>query len=159
VIDDVALASSLKRAGVIPLACRGEALVAVRMYTGLRAIIAGFGKNSYLFLRKSPLSGIQTALSTALAASVSMLLVDAWRKRSWPVVGVATVACTAQVLHMRSWSRRFEVSLWYALLAPFAALGFLAIALNSMVRGRALAWKGRRYRFARNGRVEDGALG
>jgi len=82
IIDDVALATSLKKAGVIPLACRGEAMVAVRMYTGLRAIIAGFGKNSYLFLRKSPLTGTQTALSTALAASVVTLLLNAWWKRS-----------------------------------------------------------------------------
>lgn len=149
IIDDVALATSLKKAGVIPLACRGEALVAVRMYTGLRAIIAGFGKNSYLFLRKSPLTGIQTALSTALAASVLTLLLDAWRKRSWHLVGVAIVAYIAQVCHMQFWLRRFGVSLRYALLAPFSALGFLAIALNSMVRGRAVAWKGRRYRFAR----------
>ncbi len=149
IIDDVALATSLKRVGMIPLACRGEALVAVRMYTGLRAIIAGFGKNSYLFLRKSPLTGIQTAFSTALAASVLPLLLDAWRKRSWGIVGVAIVAYFAQVCHMQFWLRRFGVSLRYALLAPFSALGFLAIALNSMVRGRALAWKGRRYRFVR----------
>jgi chlorobactene glucosyltransferase len=149
IIDDVALATSLKKAGVIPLACRGEALVAVRMYIGLRAIIAGFGKNSYLFLCKSPLTGIQTALSTALAASVLTLLLDGWRKRSWHLVGVAIVAYIAQVCHMQFWLHRFGVSLRYALLAPFSALGFLAIALNSMVRGRTLAWKGRRYRFVR----------
>lgn len=145
IIDDVSLATSLKKSGNPPLACRGEQLVAVRMYTGLRAIIEGFGKNAYLFLRHSPVTGIQTALSTALAASVLPLFGEAWRKRSWRIVYLALVAYLAQVIGIQGWYRRFGVRWQYTLLAPFAALGFLGIALNSMVRGKALPWKGRRY--------------
>lgn len=149
VIDDVALATRLKKIGVTPLACRGESLVAVCMYTGLRAIIAGFGKNSYVFLRHSPTTGIQTAISTSLAAAVLMLLGDAWRKRSWRIAVLAMLAYVGQVIGMRPWLRRFAVRWPYALLAPFSAAGFLAIALNSMLRGGSLPWKGRRYRFPR----------
>ena len=145
IIDDVSLATSLKKSGHPPLACRGEQLVAVRMYTGLRAIIEGFGKNSYLFLRHSPVTGMQTALSTSLAASVLPLLGEAWRKRSWRIAGLALISYLAQVIGIQGWYRRFGVRWQYALLAPFAALGFLGIALNSMVRGKALPWKGRRY--------------
>ncbi|GAC1618606.1 MAG: hypothetical protein NVS4B7_10890 [Ktedonobacteraceae bacterium] len=148
IIDDVALATRLKKSGITPLACRGEALVAVRMYNGLPAIIAGFGKNSYLFLRQSPLAGIQTAVSTSLAASVLILLLDAWRKRSWRMAGVAGLAYMVQAFGIRPWFRRFGVPLSYTLLSPFSASGFLAIALNAMVRGRALPWKGRRYHFS-----------
>jgi chlorobactene glucosyltransferase len=149
VIDDVALATRLKRLGTIPLACRGEMLVSVRMYTNLREIIAGFSKNSYLFLRQSPSTGIQTAISASLAASVGVLFWRAWRRRSWPTFVVALGAYTAQVLSARPWSRRFGVSKLYALLMPFSALTFLGIALNSMLRvltRRPLPWKGRSYR-------------
>lgn len=149
IIDDVALATSLKKVGITPLACRGEALVTVRMYTGLPAIVAGFGKNSYLFLRQSPRTGVQTAISTSLAASVPTLFIDAWRKRSWRIVAIAVLAYIIQVLGIRPWFRRFGVPLSYTLLAPFSALGFLAIALNSMLRSRRLPWKGRRYHFSR----------
>ena len=149
VIDDVSLATSLKKSGVPPLACRGEQLVAVRMYTGLRAIIEGFSKNSYLFLRHSPINGMQTALSTALSASILPLAAEAWRKRSWRIAAFVLVAYFAQVVGIQGWYRRFGVRWQYALLAPFAALSFLGIALNSMLRGKAVPWKGRHYHKAR----------
>ncbi len=151
-IDDIALATRLKRMGTIPLACRGETLVSVHMYTNLREIIAGFGKNSYLFLRHSPSTGIQTAISTFLAASVGKLFWDAWCRRSWRRLIVALSAYVVQGVSIRSWSRRFGVSTLYALLTPCAALAFLGIALNSMLRaltGRPLPWKGRSYRSPR----------
>ncbi|HZU01246.1 MAG TPA: glycosyltransferase, partial [Ktedonobacteraceae bacterium] len=105
IIDDVALATRLKETGVIPFACRGEQLVTVRMYTSLPEIITGFGKNSYLFLRRSPLTGTQTAASTSLAASVLMLFIEAVRKRSLSTFGVALLAYIAQSLGLRPWLR------------------------------------------------------
>lgn len=149
IIDDIALATRLKRIGVTPLACRGEALVAVRMYTSLRAITAGFGKNSYLFLRHSPTTGIQTAISTSLAASVLMLFGDAWRKRSWRIALLAVIAYVVQLIGLQPWLRRFGVRWLYGLLSPFSAPVFFTIALNSMLRGGSLPWKGRRYSFSR----------
>ncbi len=149
IIDDVALATRLKQVGTVPLACRGEQLVSVRMYSSLRAIIEGFGKNSFLFLRQSPATGAQSALSTTLAASVLMLLPGAFRRRSRPLLLIAGMAYLAQMGQMRSWTRRFGVSSRYLPLAPLAAMGFLGIALNSMARvvtGRSLAWRGRSYR-------------
>jgi chlorobactene glucosyltransferase len=151
-IDDVALATRLKRQGTIPLACRGESLVSVRMYTNFYKIADGFSKNSYLFLRQSPTMGIQTAISTLLAASIGKLFWDAWHSRSWRILVVALSAYVVQGLSGRSWSRRFGIPLRYALLTPYAALTFLAIALNSMRRvltGRPLPWKGRSYHSPR----------
>jgi chlorobactene glucosyltransferase len=152
IIDDVALATRLKKVGIVPLACRGEQLVSVRMYTSLREIMAGFGKNSYLFLRQSPLTGMQTAASNALAASILPLGLNALRRKSPRLAFYALLAYIVQALGMRSWLRRFHVRWQYALLAPFAAVGFLTIALNSMLRsmiGRTQSWKGRSYRFSR----------
>ncbi len=149
VIDDVALATRLKAMGVTSLACRGEQLVSVRMYTSLREIAEGFGKNAYLFLRQAPFTGVQTALSTSLAASVLPLFVEGIQKRSLKRTVLATLAYFAQLQGLRSWTRRFGVSPLYTLFTPVAAVVFLGIALRSMVRvltGRSLAWKGRSYR-------------
>lgn len=156
VIDDVALATRLKKTGVIPFACRSEQLLSIRMYTGLGQIIQGFSKNSYLFLRQSPITGAQTAVSTTLAAAVLSLLVRAVCRKSWFLLVLGMLAYLAQVIGVLPWFRRFGIALRYALLAPFSALVFLAIALNSMLRvlaGRPLAWKGRKYRATPEKRV------
>jgi chlorobactene glucosyltransferase len=147
VIDDVALATTLKEHGIVPLACRGEQLVTVRMYSNLQEISEGFGKNSYLFLRKSPLTGVQTAICTWLAASVGVLFINAARSRLLPIL--ALLAYVLQVCGIQPWLRRAGIRPAYALLTPLAALMFLKIALTSMLRvltGRPLAWKGRSYR-------------
>jgi 1-acyl-sn-glycerol-3-phosphate acyltransferase len=127
------------------------------MYTRFSEILTGFGKNAYLFLRQSPLTGIQTAVSTSLAASVLMLVIDAARKRSRSTFAVALLAYLVQSFGISSWLRRFDVRTLYAFLSPFSALVFLLIALNSMLRvltGRALSWKGRSYRARTRTRVK-----
>lgn len=148
IVDDVALATSLKQYGITPLTCRGETLVAVRMYTNLRQIANGFGKNSYLYLLQSPQIGVQTAMSTALAASVALLFRDAYREKSQTLFFIAMVAYIAQILSIIPWLKHFSISIRYALLAPFSAFVFLLIALNSLLHtltGRSIAWKGRQY--------------
>ncbi len=148
IIDDVALATSLKRSGITPLACRGEELVSVRMYTNLRQIANGFGKNSYPYLQQAPYSGVQTAGSTALAASVAALFVDAYRGKSRFLFFIAILAYIVQVVNILSWLKHFRINRAYAILAPFSAFMFLLIALNSLlhtITGRSVAWKGRRY--------------
>jgi len=124
------------------------------MYTRLSDIAQGFGKNSYLFLRQSPFAGIQTAASTSLAASVPILCIDACRKKSRVLFGLAGLAYCMQVVGNTHWSRRFGVNVRYSLLTPLSAFVFLAIALNSMLRvltGRSLSWKGRSYLVSPSG--------
>jgi cellulose synthase/poly-beta-1,6-N-acetylglucosamine synthase-like glycosyltransferase len=147
-IEDAALADCLKQAGVVVLACRGEQLVSVRMYTGLRQIVNGFGKNSYPYLHHSPRTGIPTALSTTLAASVALLFLEAGWKQSSPVFFLAVLAYSAQVLNALPWLKHFGLPVWYALLTPVAAVLFLAIAINSLlhsIAGHSITWKGRSY--------------
>lgn len=148
IIDDVALATTLKQYGVAPLACRGEELVSVRMYTNLQQIANGFGKNSYLYMQQSPYSGLQIAGSTALAASVASLFIDAYRGKSRFLLFIAALAYIVQVVNILPWLKRFHINRGYALFAPFSAFVFLLIALNSLLHtltGRSVAWKGRRY--------------
>jgi chlorobactene glucosyltransferase len=148
IIDDVALAGRLKAKGFVPLACRGERFVEVRMYTGLGAIAEGFTKNSYAFVREQRATGPLVALSTASAASVLPALLSLLvgkRKRG----AVALAAYAAQTAGMVFWTRLFGVPLRYALLAPLAAVIFMGIALRSATRtitGQAVTWKGRSYR-------------
>ncbi len=148
IVEDAALAVSLKREGIVSLACRGERLATVRMYANLQQIANGFGKNIYPYLQQSPLTGLQTALSTALASSVALLFVDARREKSYPLFFIAVVAYIAQVLSTLPWLKHFSIARRYALLSPFSALTFLAIAINSLLHtivGRSVAWKGRSY--------------
>jgi cellulose synthase/poly-beta-1,6-N-acetylglucosamine synthase-like glycosyltransferase len=150
IIDDVALAGRLKASGVVPLACRGEALVSVRMYTSLEAIAEGFTKNSYSFLREQRATGALVALSTASAAGVlPTLLGTLIGKRARGRRLLALAAYGAQAVGILFWVRLFGVPLRYALLAPLGAMVFMGIALRSTLRtvsGRAVAWKGRSYR-------------
>ncbi len=148
IVDDAAFARSLKRKGIVSFACRGEGLASVRMYTSLRQIANGFGKNIYPYLDQSPLTGIQTAISTTLASAVAMLFVDAGREKSYTVFFIAILAYIAQVLSALPWFKHFGIALRYALLMPLAALTFLAIAINSLLHtivGHSVAWKGRSY--------------
>ncbi len=148
IVDDAALALTLKRAGIISLACRGEELASVRMYTNLRQIANGFGKNIYPYMQESPLTGVQTMISTTLASAVALLFVDARREKSSWLFGMAVLSYIVQVGSALSWFKHFHITLWYALLTPLAALTFLAIAINSLLHtllGQSLAWKGRTY--------------
>ena len=148
IVDDAALAVSLKRAGIVSFACRGERLVSVRMYTNLQQIVNGFGKNIYPYLQESPFTGIQTAVSTALASSVALLFVDARREKSYSLFFIAMLAYIVQVLSTLPWLKHFAIARRYALLTPFSALTFLAIAINSLLHtlvGHSVAWKGRSY--------------
>ena len=148
IVDDAALAVSLKRKGIIALACRGEGLASVRMYTNLQQIINGFSKNAYLYVQQSPLTGIQVAISTTLASAVALLFVDARRERSYSLFFIALLAYTAQVVNTLPWLKHFGIARRYALLTPFSALTFLAIAINSLLHtivGHSVAWKGRSY--------------
>jgi hypothetical protein len=157
-IDDVALATRLKEIGVIPYVCRGEALASVRMYKSLREISAGFSKNAYLYMRNEPITGVQSAISTALAASLLLSVPQLFSARIRYLAPVLGIAYIAQVWSMRPWLQRFAIPSGYAWLTPLAALTFLGIAINSLVSvvsGRKLPWKGREYRVSeRQGRVE-----
>ncbi|MBI3968777.1 MAG: glycosyltransferase, partial [Chloroflexi bacterium] len=67
VVEDVDLARVFKRAGIRLRPARGEELASVRMYAGLAAIRAGFGKNSYAFLAADAGRGLQIAFGTVAA--------------------------------------------------------------------------------------------
>lgn len=149
IIDDVALATALKRAGFPPLTARGEALVSVRMYDSLAGIAQGFTKNSAQFLREQSAAGLLVVLSTGCAAAIAPALARGIVGRKRTTVAGAVSAYVVQALGLLPWLRAFGVPRRYALLAPLASLSFTAIALSSAwhtLAHRPVQWKGRGYR-------------
>ncbi len=148
IIDDVALASALKRAGYPPRACRGEALVSVHMYDSLPALTQGFTKNAAQFLQEQKAAGLLVVLSTAGAAGTLPILATGFLNRNLAAIAGALLAYAAQTAGILPWLRGFGVPRRYAFLAPFAALGFTLIALSSAwhtLARRPVRWKGRGY--------------
>ena len=149
IIDDVALAAALKRAGFPPFTGRGEALVSVRMYDDLSGIAQGFTKNTTQFLQEQKAAGALVVLSTGCAAAVAPALVRGIVDQKHKTVAGAVFAYVVQAVGMLPWLRAFGVPRRYALLAPLASLSFTAIALSSAwhtLARRPVRWKGRGYR-------------
>jgi chlorobactene glucosyltransferase len=147
-IDDVALATALKRAGSPPLPCRGERFVRVRMYHSLRELVEGFTKNSFQFLREQRVSAGLVVLGTACAAGLLPAFVGAILYEGTPAIVLCVGAYAIQVAGLTWWARVFDVPAQYALLAPVAALVFTGIAVSSLLHvaaRRPVRWKGRGY--------------
>ncbi|HET9109653.1 MAG TPA: glycosyltransferase [Ktedonobacterales bacterium] len=146
VIDDVALAGALKRAGYPTLVARGEALVSVRMYDSLAALVEGFTKNAAQFTLAQRGAGALVALSTA--ANATTLPALATSAASGDTVGLAgaVAAWLVQSLALAPWAHGFGARRRYALLSPLAGLVFTGIALTSFAHALLrwpVRWKGR----------------
>ncbi len=148
IIEDVALAGALKRAGYIPLVARGEALVSVRMYGSLGALVEGFTKNAAQFVRAQRSAGALVALSSAASAATLPALATAVASRDRVGVAGALAAWGAQTLALAPWMRGFGAPRRYAALGPLAALVFTGVALSSFAHALLrwpVRWKGRAY--------------
>lgn len=157
-IDDVALAGALKRAGYPSLPYRGETLVRVRMYHSLAELVEGFTKNSSQFLHEQRASAGLVVLGTACAAGVLPATFGAALYGGPVALALCGCAYGAQVIGLASWMRDFGAPRRYALLAPVSALTFTGIALSSMLHAltrRPVRWKGRGYSTAGGGAIES----
>lgn len=140
IIEDVALARRLKQHRMKARVLRAEDMANVRMYESFRALRNGFEKNSFLFLRANPATGI-----LVIVASIVMT--------TWlPVLGwliheeIFDAAAFFAIVPVVAWRR------WYgawsrALSAPVAIYLFQWIALSGMTKsifGFKTDWKGRR---------------
>ena len=146
-IDDVALATAVKRGGRIWL---GHSTLArsVRPYPGIADIWRMVARTAYVQLRYSPLILLGTSLGMALT----------WLLPLWAALfgsglvgwlGLATWAMLAGA-YMPT-LRRFRRSPIWALFLPLIAAFYMAATIGSAVnhyRGRGVAWKGRAYQGA-----------
>lgn len=158
IVEDLALARNVKRAGFRLLLADGRALVTTRMYASLKEIWQGWSKN--MCSADTGESRLQRMTMYTLYGLVSTapLVVLVWSGAAFvmtpdPLVAVAGLQSAAQisflVLLRVKVNRLFKVRPWYALGHPLAGAVFLAMligcGLRALVR-RSVVWKGRRYR-------------
>jgi glycosyltransferase involved in cell wall biosynthesis len=157
VAEDLALAQHAFRSGRRVALVLGLSQLSTRMYTSLRELVEGWGKNLYAGGRDAmpfgavgraiyPLLLVTPALfglapPIVLALALAGVLGPAWL--SWSAT--ATSANLVWWLLVYAWLR---LSPLYALLHPLGAAAMLYIAVGAIARGRRVRWKEREYRAA-----------
>lgn len=153
VVEDLALAQRVKRAGMA-LRIRGaEDYLATRMYRSLGQIIGGWSKNIVLgglqsvprWLRPfmPPVSlgvGVGLWIAPPLALAAALGGVGGTGLLVW-----ASTVCAVSVLIWAHFTRQMRAPAVYGLLYPLGAAVGAYIFTRSWARGRHVEWKGRHY--------------
>ena len=157
VAEDLALAQLWFRAGRDVALVLGLEQLSTRMYTSLRELIDGWGKNIYAGGRNAmpfgavgraiyPLALVTPSLFTLVPPIVlALALFGALGATALTWAAIATGANLVWWLLVYGWLR---LSPLYALLHPLGAAMVLYIALGAIARGRRVRWKEREYRAA-----------
>ena len=157
VAEDLALAQHWFRAGRTVALVLGLDQLTTRMYTSLRELIDGWGKNIYAGGRNAmpfgavgravyPLALVAPslfALGPPIVLGLGVLGIVGPTASAW--AAIATGANLVWWLLVYAWLRLSPV---YALLHPLGAAMVLYIALGAIARGRRVRWKEREYRAA-----------
>jgi len=153
VVEDLAIAQHVKRAG-LRLRIRGaEDDLATRMYRSLRELVAGWSKNIVTgglqslppWLRPlTPALSLATGVGLWLLPPVALVVALAGAGGGALLAWSATVY-GASVLLWAFFSRWMGVAAWHGLLYPLGAAVGAFIFLRSWTGGRRVSWKGRRY--------------
>jgi hypothetical protein len=157
VAEDLALAQRWFSAGRRVTMVLGLAQLSTRMYTSLRELVDGWGKNMYAGGRDAvpfgalgraiyPLLLVLPALSGALPPL--LLLLGLAGVVSHGVLVWAAVVTGVNLVWWLAVYAGLGMSPLYALLHPIGAGALLYIALRAIVRGRRVRWKGRDYQAA-----------
>ena len=157
VAEDLALAQHWFRAGRDVALVLGLSQLSTRMYTTLRELIDGWGKNIYAGGRKAmpfgavgraiyPLALVAPslfALAPPIVLVLGLLGVAGPAAQEWGAIATGANLVWWVVVYV--WLR---LSPLYALLHPLGAAMVLYIALGAIARGRRVRWKERDYRAA-----------
>ena len=154
IAEDLAFAQDVYASGFRTFLTLGMAQMSTRMYGSLGEIVAGWGKNVYAggreLLPGGPAMSAVARVLVPLPAVWSLLpplaLVSTALGAGGARVAVfGAVATAALLVWFLVVTRRFGVSLHYALLFPLGALVYLYIALGAVFRGDRVRWKDRAY--------------
>lgn len=155
ILEDVALARRVKRAGYRLWFGSGEGAVDVRMYRSFGAMWEGWKKNLYRLMGDSA-AGMRRELLQVVPWVPCALLLAGWR---WPVMAVAGGALLVMrvAIYAAALSRNgFPVSrMLFYLPAVGLYAGVLAASWRSHARGR-VRWKGREYAVGKPATEESG---
>lgn len=167
VVEDLALAQHVKRAGMRLRVRAAEDGLSTRMYRSLGELIEGWSKNLIIGGQLTfPRWMRPWVPPVALTMSIVMWLVPPavlvglavvrlmGAEPTWggvalapPALGAwASFAVAVSTIQFAYFTRRMGASPWYGLLYPLAAAVTTYIFLRSWVRGRNVRWKGRDYR-------------
>lgn len=149
VVDDVALARLVRRAGYRTEFVRADHLIHLRMYAGLRDIIEGFTKNMFAVFGRSVIGAVLALLAFAIGNVMPFLLVFAA-----PPLGRIALATVIAIAATRALLfRSLRYGLVNAILGhPFMTTLWTYIFLRSIwITGvkRELRWRGRKYDAAK----------
>lgn len=149
VIDDVALARAVRRAGGHVWLGLAERVDSVRPYPRLHDLWRMVSRSAYAQLRHSPPLLLGTVAGLALVYLVPPAAVVtgvvAGSPATWAAGALAWAVMTGTYLPMLRYYRQPP---WLAPLLPFTAFLYLLMTVDSAVqhyRGRGAAWKGRTY--------------
>lgn len=148
IVDDMAICRRVKGSGGVVRFADGHAIARCRMYTSGSELWAGFSKNLFEGIGGSlPALALVLALYAAcfLAPWVALPLALLAGAPTWAAAaacGVGLNLLTRLIL-----AERHDHGTLSVLAHPLAVVGFLGIAINSMVWSRrgAIAWAGRTY--------------
>jgi chlorobactene glucosyltransferase len=155
VAEDLMLAQTVFRAGKRVALVLGLDQLSTRMYTSLRELVRGWGKNIYAAGADTlPVGGLagRLLLPILLVAPAIALLVPPVMMilALTGVVDVSPLApAAASLTLMIGWGliyAAFGASPLFGVLYPVGAAVLLYIVLVAIARGRRVAWKGRSYR-------------
>jgi chlorobactene glucosyltransferase len=150
IVEDIAFARRLKADGRFRLAIAdGSDLVRVRMYRSLGEVWNGFTKNTYVAARGDlrALAGAAAFLSLLSVVPVALAVDGLARRR--PLRSVEALATLGGTIAIEAYLlQRIGLRASLAVFAPagFAAsAGILLTSTVSVLSGRGVTWRGRRY--------------
>jgi hypothetical protein len=153
VAEDLMLAQAMQRAGRRVRLVIGEDQLSTRMYTSLRELVEGWGKNVYAGgMYAMPLGAVGRALYPVALLLTPLFSLLPPVALSLALVGMlpgalawSAIAVAATVVWWTLVYAQLEEPPYYALLYPLGATVLLYICVRAVVRGRRVAWKGREY--------------
>lgn len=155
VAEDLMLAQTFFRAARRVDLVLGLDQLSTRMYTSLRELLRGWGKNIYAGAFDAwPVGGLarRILLPIALLTPGVLVLIPPVQV-ALALTGIidvpAIVPAAATLVLMVLWGivyRAFAVSPLYGAIYPLGAIVLLYIVITAIWRGRSVAWKGRSYR-------------
>jgi len=155
VAEDLALAQYWFRAGRTVSLVLGLDQLSTRMYTSLRELIEGWGKNVFAGGRDAmPLGALGRAIFPVLLVTPALfqlvppvvLTLGLARVVGSTALTWAAIATGANLVWWTLVYAWLRVSPMYALLHPLGAVVLLYVVVRAMVRGRRVRWKERDYR-------------
>lgn len=145
VIDDLMLGKAVKQHGFAQDCVIGENLVSLRWADGAFGVVRNLQKNMFSLLHFSWALAVLAAIGATLyhlGPWIGLLLAPGAAK-----VGFAIAIFSIVLLYTKT-SRMFEVSPWFVLTQPVAALMFVYTLVNSAVSSvlhRGVLWRGTTY--------------